>query len=111
MAIQVPLNLYQVLGLKDFVGFDSIRSAFKKLALKFHPDRPGGDEEKMKAINSAYGFLRENKQKYDAFLKEKKYDQPVRGMRYSFAQNIWMDPNWDMNANSTTTSTTGTTGW
>jgi curved DNA-binding protein CbpA len=34
-----------------------IRAAFKCLATIFHPDKPGGDDERMKAINRAYEKL------------------------------------------------------
>jgi hypothetical protein len=34
-----------------------VRAAFKCLATLFHPDKPGGDEERMKAINRAYEKL------------------------------------------------------
>jgi flagellar biosynthesis GTPase FlhF len=34
-----------------------IKQAFRALALKFHPDRPGGSCEKFREINEAYEFL------------------------------------------------------
>ncbi len=51
-----------ILGLKGGEAFDEIKKAYRKLALKYHPDRNPGSkdaEEKFKAINNAYEYLRE----------------------------------------------------
>jgi len=36
---------------------DELRNAYRKMAAKYHPDRPHGDSEKFKLINEAYEFL------------------------------------------------------
>ena len=41
---------YQVLGVSPQDDEATIKKAYKKLALKHHPDRTGGDETKMKEI-------------------------------------------------------------
>ena len=49
-----------VLGLSEGADPDAIRSAYRELALKHHPDRNGGDAQndaRMKEINVAYTFL------------------------------------------------------
>lgn len=61
-------DLYQILGLANFSHIVNIKRAYRKLALKNHPDR-GGDIEKMKLINMAYEILSKHKDKYDSALK------------------------------------------
>ena len=45
------------------------RSAFRKAALKYHPDKEGGDEAKFKEANEAYEVLKDQqkRQRYDQF--------------------------------------------
>ena len=66
-------DYYEVLGVPKDASDAEIKKAFKKLALKYHPDRnpdnPKAAEEKFKEINEAYSVL-SNKQKraqYDQF--------------------------------------------
>lgn len=65
-------DYYEVLGLKKGASEDEIKKSFRKLAMKYHPDKNPGDkeaEEKFKEINEAYAVLSdpEQKQKYDQF--------------------------------------------
>jgi hypothetical protein len=48
---------YQTLHLLPSAPTEVIRAAFKALATLHHPDKPSGDDEKMKAINRAYQQL------------------------------------------------------
>jgi len=53
-------DLYEILGVEKTASEKEIQSKYRKLALKFHPDRNRGDEEaceKFKEINMAYGVL------------------------------------------------------
>lgn len=43
----VETAYYDVLGVKPGADISTIRSAYKKQALKFHPDKPTGDAEKV----------------------------------------------------------------
>lgn len=52
MAVSI-LEHYRTLGVERGATLRRVRRAYKKLAMKFHPDR-GGSEERMKAINVAY---------------------------------------------------------
>jgi molecular chaperone DnaJ len=65
-------DYYEVLGLKKGASEDEIKKAFRKSALKYHPDRNPGDkeaEEKFKEVNEAYSILSDpdKKNKYDRF--------------------------------------------
>ncbi len=65
-------DYYEVLGLKKGASDDEIKKAFRKMAMKYHPDKNPGDksaEEKFKEINEAYAVLSDpdKKDKYDRF--------------------------------------------
>lgn len=65
-------DYYEVLGLQKGASDDEIKSAFRKMAMKYHPDRNPGDkeaEEKFKEVNEAYSILSDadKKAKYDRF--------------------------------------------
>lgn len=63
-------DLYAVLGVKADATQDEIKSAYKKLALEFHPDRnhSPGAEERFKAISAAYSVVghKDKRREYDA---------------------------------------------
>jgi curved DNA-binding protein len=65
-------DYYGILGVSKTATEDEIKKTFRKLALKYHPDRNPGDkvaEEKFKGISEAYEVLSdpEKRQKYDQF--------------------------------------------
>jgi len=65
-------DYYDVLGVNKNSTTDQIKSAYRKLAVKFHPDKNKGDkaaEEKFKEASEAYHVLsnEERKQNYDNF--------------------------------------------
>lgn len=65
-------DYYEVLGLKKGASDEEIKKAFRKLAMKYHPDKNPGDqvaEEKFKELNEAYSVLSDSdkKDKYDRF--------------------------------------------
>ena len=61
------MNPYNILGVNQNATDDEIKKAYKKLAMKHHPDK-GGDEGKFKEITEAYRRLTEEKseENYDA---------------------------------------------
>jgi len=64
-------DYYKVLGVEKGASSDEIKKAFRKLALKYHPDKTKGDkssEEKFKEINEANEVLSDP-------AKRKKYDE------------------------------------
>lgn len=48
---------YETLGIDKSATADEIRLAYRRMSSKHHPDREGGDAEKMKAVNEAYEVL------------------------------------------------------
>ena len=52
-------DYYEVLGVAKSASDDDIKRAFRKLAVKYHPDKAGGSEEKFKEINEAYEVLKD----------------------------------------------------
>ncbi len=65
-------DYYEILGLDKNSSQDEIKSAYRKLAKKYHPDANHGDqkaEEKFKDISEAYEVLgnKEKRHKYDTF--------------------------------------------
>jgi curved DNA-binding protein len=63
-------DYYKVLGVPETASDDEIKKAFRKLAVKYHPDR-GGDEKKFKEANEAYDTLKnkDKRQEYDTLRK------------------------------------------
>lgn len=61
------MNYYQILGLSEDASQDDIKKAYKKLAMKNHPDR-GGDTKRFQEISQAYDTLSDSQKKaqYDA---------------------------------------------
>ncbi len=55
-------NLYTILELNEKASIDEIKKSYRKLALKYHPDKCG-DEEKFKEISNAYQILSDPIQK------------------------------------------------
>src|SRR5215510_11363104 len=65
-------DYYEVLGVGRNATDQELKSAYRKLALQYHPDRNPGSheaEEKFKEINEAYGVLSnsDSRSRYDRF--------------------------------------------
>jgi len=64
-------DYYEVLGVSKNASKEEIKKAYRKLALKYHPDKGGSkeDEAKFKEANEAYEVLKDEQKKkaYDQF--------------------------------------------
>lgn len=68
-------DYYRVLGVSKSASDEEIKKAYRKLAMKHHPDHTQGDksaEEKFKKISEAYAVLsdKEKRKQYDTFGSE-----------------------------------------
>jgi curved DNA-binding protein len=68
----VEKDYYKILGLNRNASEEQIKKAFRRLALKYHPDRCPGDPEsgeRFKEVNEAYAVLgdRDKRREYDHF--------------------------------------------
>lgn len=98
-------DYYQILGVSKDASADDIKSAFRKLAMKYHPDRQSGKsdaekkeaEDRFKEINEAYDTLSDPQ-------KRQQYDNPspFGGMGGGFGDfgpgesRQWTDDNGNM---------------
>lgn len=76
-------DYYSMLGVKKEASDTEIKKAYRKLAMKYHPDHAKGDksaEEKFKKISEAYAVLsdKDKRKEYDTFGSE--------GFRQRFSQ-------------------------
>ena len=60
-------NFYDVLGVSKTATQDEIKKAYRELCKKYHPDKQGGDDTKIKEINEAYATIGDE-------TKRKEYD-------------------------------------
>ena len=65
-------DYYEVLGVEKGAGAEDIKKAYRKMAMKYHPDRNPGDkvaEEKFKEVGEAYEVLSDDdkRARYDQF--------------------------------------------
>jgi len=91
-------DYYKLLGVSKTASDDEIKKAYRKLAMKYHPDHAKGDkaaEEKFKQISEAYAVLsdKEKRKQYDTFGSSdfrQRYSQEdiFRGFDFS---NIFSD--------------------
>ena len=81
------MNPYEVLGVKSDASQEEIKKIYRKLSLKFHPDKNGGNKsatEKFKQINEAYD-------KIDTKEKRQQYEHSKRGFHPGMAGGGGMD--------------------
>jgi len=77
-------DYYEILGVERGAGRDEIKAAYRKLAVKYHPDRNPGDseaEERFKEAAEAYAVLSDDgkRAQYDRFGHAGIGEQPFSG--------------------------------
>lgn len=78
------MNPYEVLGVANNATPEEIKAAYRKLAMKHHPDQHGGSEEataKFQEIQAAYDMLRADKPKRE---QQHQHRQPPPGWTFHF---------------------------
>lgn len=87
-------NYYEILGVSKDASFDEIKKSYRKLSLKYHPDKNGGEDAKFKEINEAYSVLSDQSQRemYDMKLS----GGPIPNM-HGMPQGMPFNPNDIMN--------------
>ena len=86
-------DYYEVLGIEKTASEDEIKKAYRKIAIKYHPDRNPGNkeaEEKFKEAAEAYDVLHDpqKRQQYDQFG----FDGPASGGFGGFGGGAGMIP-------------------
>ncbi len=79
-------DYYKILGVENKADEKDIKSAFKKLAKKHHPDSEGGSEERFKEISEAYEVLQDRNKR----------------SRYDYMYNNFKQPKTNFNSKSQT---------
>jgi DnaJ family protein B protein 11 len=74
-------DYYEILGVSRQSTSDEIKKSYRKLSLKYHPDKNNGDDRNFKKINEAYQTLNDPQ-------KKKMYDMQQNGR-----SSIFMDGN------------------
>lgn len=71
------VDYYKELGVHRYATANDIRTAYKRLALKWHPDRNKAKEaeEKFKKIKQAYDILVDEKQKREYDQQQQQQEQ------------------------------------
>jgi curved DNA-binding protein len=104
-------DYYQVLGLNRNASEDEIKRAYRRLALKYHPDHHPDDsesEEKFKEISEAYAVLSdpEKRREFNRFgyagfkqrytredvFKDFHFEEMLRGFGFEFERFVFRQP-------------------
>lgn len=98
-------DLYEVLGITKTASQSEIKSAYRKLAVKYHPDKNPGDkaaEEKFKKITAAYDVLSDEtkRRQYDSYGSTSDYGSSSSSNpygSYGWGQQGTWQRNWNRN--------------
>ena len=91
-------DYYQILGVDKSASNNDIKKAYRKLAMKYHPDQNQGDanaEEKFKEVSTAYEILgdQQKRAEYDAYghggSRSQRRWNPFDGMHHPFQSGIF----------------------
>ena len=85
-------NLYTFLELPNFSSMDDVKKSFRKLSLKYHPDKNNVSLENKKKhtqlfqkLKDIYTYLVEHKETYDTILKKNIYfNNQKKNRKYTY---------------------------
>jgi DnaJ-class molecular chaperone len=84
------MDYYDLLGVNPKATKSEIKTSYRKLAQKHHPDKSGGDDRKFKQITEAYGVLTDDKKRriYDLQGQNgvRSYEQKKSSQKHMNAQ-------------------------
>jgi len=79
-------DYYKILEVDKECGKEDIKKSYRKMALKYHPDKNNGDDSKFKELSEAYEILSDEN-------KRRQYDYNCsHGVNYSAFGHQFMDP-------------------
>jgi len=91
-------DYYKILGISQQASFNEIKSAYRAMSIKWHPDKnPNQDVTSiMQDINEAYAILKNDEQR-------RRYDKEYRRFAVFYPQLVYKTKNYSENASSYTT--------
>ena len=90
------LDLYEILDIEKDSNISKIKKSYKKLVLRFHPDKSKGTEEEFELINLAYTILKDEKLRKlydnhrDIYLNSRDFNtlkQDINDSNFKFPEN------------------------
>ena len=72
-------DYYKILNINENATNDEVKKSFRKLSMKYHPDKNNGDDVKFKEINEAYETLSDKDERKIYDFKRKRASNPFNG--------------------------------
>ena len=86
------LNYYKILKVNRYSSQEDIKQAYRKLALRYHPDKnlknKEQSEEKFKEIQEAYEYLKANHKQAKRNLQKRKRNKRLQKKQEQKMQNL-----------------------